>query len=118
MERHRRSNIHVACVKHQVPSRRTLSAVKNRLIVHVQWKVLDFKKLRVIRLIADTRTDRKGFIPVPEVVGCVDLCFVNVTSAVKVKLGSLLKSLNDKSINIWNQIGLCRFNLVSDTVTA
>lgn len=81
MECHRRSDVHIASVKDQVPSWWTLSTIKNRLIVHVQWKILDFEELWIVSDVANSRTHCECFIPIPEVVGGVDLGFVDVSGA-------------------------------------
>jgi len=42
----------------------------------------DYGVAQLTGSISNTRTDSKRFIPVPEVVGGIDLCLVNVSRAV------------------------------------
>jgi hypothetical protein len=45
--RHRRTDVYVACISDEVPSRRTLS-VQYRLIVHIERLEFDLQQLRII----------------------------------------------------------------------
>lgn len=81
VERHRCTDIHVAGIKDQRPTRRAFFTIENRSVVHVQWQILNLQKLWVVGKIFNTRADSQRFIPVPEIVCCVDLRLVDIARA-------------------------------------
>lgn len=79
---HGRSNVNVARVTDESPSRRTLST-EDAAVIHVEGLEVDLQKVQHVAAVLDAAHHRQGFVVAPPVVLRVDRSLPNVQTAAR-----------------------------------